>query len=82
MAPSSWPSSQEITDSKCSFNPCKHFAVFYSCNLSDFDLLQKKTTKGYSKPTTQAARNQQQAANRGKNTKSPVKSEKTVKKVS
>lgn len=41
----------------------------------------KKTTKGYSKPTTQAARNQQQAANRGKNTKSPVKSEKTVKKL-
>lgn len=38
----------------------------------------KKTTKGYSKPT---ARNQQQAANRGKNTKSPVKSEKTVKKL-
>jgi len=56
--------------------------VFYTCNFTDFDLLQKKTTKGYSKPTTQAARNQQQAANRGKNIKSPVKSEKTVKKVS
>lgn len=41
----------------------------------------KKTTKGYSKPTALAARNQQQAANRGKNTKSPVKSEKTVKKL-
>lgn len=40
---------------------------------------QKKTNKGYSKPTTQAARSQQPAANRGKNTKSPVKSEKTVK---
>lgn len=39
----------------------------------------KKTNKGYSKPTTQAARSQQPAANRGKNTKSPVKSEKTVK---
>lgn len=41
----------------------------------------KKTTKGYSKPTALAARNQPQAANRGKNTKSPVKSEKTVKKL-
>lgn len=41
----------------------------------------KKTTKGYSKPTALAARNQQQAVNRGKNTKSPVKSEKTVKKL-
>ena len=65
------------------FVPYKRFVtMFYSCKFTDFDLLQKKTTKGYSKPTTQAARNQQQAANRGKNTKSPVKSEKTVKKVS
>lgn len=41
----------------------------------------KKANKGYSKPTTQAARNQQQAVNRGKNVKSPVKSEKTIKKL-
>lgn len=68
--------------STSTFVPYKHFVAFCSCKFSDFDLLQKKTNKGYSKPTTQAARNQQQAANRGKNTKSPVKSEKTVKKVS
>ena len=41
--------------------------------------LQKKTNKGYSKPTTQAARAQQPAVNRGKNPKSSGNSEKTVK---
>lgn len=39
----------------------------------------KKTNKGYSKPTTQAARAQQPAVNRGKNPKSSGNSEKTVK---
>ena len=71
-----------MSGSACSFASYKLLVVLCSCNVTDVDLLQKKTTKGYSKPTTQAARNQQQAANRGKNTKSPVKSEKTVKKVS
>lgn len=39
----------------------------------------KKSNKGYSKPTTQATRAQQPVVNRGKNPKSPVNSEKTVK---
>ncbi|KAK2547756.1 Outer dynein arm-docking complex subunit 4 [Acropora cervicornis] len=43
------------------------------------DCRVKNTNKGYSKPTTQAARAQQPAVNRGKNPNSSGNSEKTVK---
>ena len=42
---------------------------------------QKKAAKGYSKPKTQTTRQQQQPSNRGKATKSPAASDKTVKQV-